>query len=364
MEYFVVFVSSIFLAWLAEIGFRKDKKLSPYLFIAMSILIPCTLAGFRDDTIGTDVTWYVTPLVDRAYKAIDFFDFYEMQQRDSMELGFASLVYFLTLSFDAGPTLFFLQLCILVPLYIALFRYRDRMPVWLGLTIFYFMSFNTGLSIIRQTLTITLLLCAFSFVEKKKWLVGFIIILISITIHRSAIFLAFFVLATYYFCKVRKVKPMAVILVVSMIVFMGNFLMDLMKGGAYDEYASRALERTGEAGLSIKSLALYSCLTLIPYRRKGEQSVAAIVALCGFVIYFMTIYSSYYIRLAMGPILFSTIAYPSYINTLKPQQRKKCIWVVLTTLLVYWFVGVILHGGDETYPYVLRIPFYIYEYVR
>ena len=364
MEYFVVFISSIFLAWLAEVGFRKEKKLLPYILIAVSILLPCILAGFRDDTIGTDVTWYVTPLVDRAYKAIDFFDFYEMQQRDSMELGFASLVYFLTLSYDAGPTLFLLQLCILIPLYIALFSYRDRMPVWLGLTIFYFLSFNTGLSIIRQTLTITLLLCAFSFIEKKQWIVGTIIILLSITIHRSAIFLAFFVIATYYLCRIRKVKPMAVILAVSILVFMGNFLMDLMRGGAYDEYASRALERTGEAGLSMRSLALYSCLTIIPFSKKGEQSIAAIVALCGFVIYFMTIYSSYYIRLAMGPILFSTIAYPSYINTIKPPKRKKYILIVLATLFIYWFVGVILHGGNETYPYMMRIPFFIYEYVR
>ena len=364
MEYFVVFISSIFLAWLAEVGFRKEKKLFPYILIAVSILIPCILAGFRDDTIGTDVTWYVTPLVDRAYKAIDFFDYFEMQQRDSMEIGFASLIYFLTLSFDAGPTLFLLQLCILIPLYIALFRYRDRMPVWLGLTIFYFLSFNTGLSIIRQTLTITLLLCAFSFIEKKQWIVGTIIILLSITIHRSAIFLAFFVIVTYYLCRIRKVKPMAVILAVSILVFMGNFLMDLMRGGAYDEYASRALERTGEAGLSMKSLALYSCLTIIPFSKKGEQSIAAIVALCGFVIYFMTIYSSYYIRLAMGPILFSTIAYPSYINTIKPQKRKEYILIVLATLFIYWFVGVILHGGDETYPYMMRIPFFIYEYVR
>lgn len=364
MEYFVVFISSIFLAWLAEVGFRKEKKLLPYILIAVSILLPCILAGFRDDTIGTDVTWYVTPLVDRAYKAIDFFDYFEMQQRDSMEIGFVCLIYFLTFSFDAGPTLFLLQLCILVPLYIALFRYRDRMPVWLGLTIFYFMSYNTGLSIIRQTLTITLLLCAFSFIEKKQWLVGTIIIFLSITIHRSAIFLAFFVIATYYLCRIRKVKPMAVILAVSILVFMGNFLMDLMRGGAYDEYASRALERTGEAGLSMKSLALYSCLTIIPFCKKGEQSIAAIVALCGFVIYFMTIYSSYYIRLAMGPILFSTIAYPSYINTIKPKQRKKYILIVLATLFIYWFVGVILHGGDETYPYMMRIPFFIYEYVR
>lgn len=322
------------------------------------------MAGFRDDSIGTDVTWYITPLVDRAYNSIDFMDYYDKQQNDSIEIAFSCLIYLLTLSFDAGPTLFLLQLCILVPFYTALFRFRDKMPVWLGLTIYYFMSFNTGLSIIRQTLSITLLLCAFSFVEKKRWIVVLLLLLASISIHRSGIFLAFFVIVTYYFCSVKGRNPIVLVLAVSTMVFMGNFLMDLLRGGAYDEYASRAMERTGESGLSIKSLLLYSCLTLLPFNGKNRYNIPAIVSLCGFVIYFMTLYSSYYIRLAMGPLFFSTIAYPCYVNTLKSSSKRTHILLALSVLLIYWYVGVILHGGDETYPYIMRIPYYFYEYVR
>ena len=71
--YLVSFTFSI--AILSVVSAWNRKGVGFWFWTVVALLIPCLLAGFRAETIGTDVAGYAKPLFDLASNSSSFADF-------------------------------------------------------------------------------------------------------------------------------------------------------------------------------------------------------------------------------------------------------------------------------------------------
>lgn len=182
---------------LVLIAFGEKKRLPVFLaFSAAALLIPCLIAGLRAPQVGTDVMVYVRPLTRAAISSNsieEFFGSYWFAEWRNLyvqdyEIGFSLLVYIVAkLTRNLAPVLFVIQAVITVPIYLALARNRKRIPVWLGMAVFYLLFFNSTLNMMRQWAAMGFLLLSFQMLrEKKYWLTG-ILGLIAVFFHSSAV---------------------------------------------------------------------------------------------------------------------------------------------------------------------------------
>lgn len=190
--YLIGFALSILL-----IAYAEKKRLPVFLGISViALLIPCLIAGLRQQNIGTDVMVYVKPLTTAAISAEDlsqyfdsywFLDWRNMYAQD-YELGFSLLVYLVAkLTRSLGAVLFAIQAFMVVPVYIALARNRKEFPVWLGMLIYYFLFYNATLNMMRQWVAMAFLLLAFQMLRERKLWLTVVLVVVAFFFHDTAI---------------------------------------------------------------------------------------------------------------------------------------------------------------------------------
>lgn len=179
------------------IAFGEKKRLPVFLGIsALALLIPCLIAGLRAENIGTDVTVYVKQLTRCALVSDDLKDYFNcywyaewrnLYVKD-YELGFSFLVYVVAnIAKNMGAVLFAIQALTVLPIYIALSRNRQKMPVWFGMLLYYFLFYNSTLNMMRQWIAMGFLLLAFQLLlEKRGWLTA-VFTAVAFLFHTSAI---------------------------------------------------------------------------------------------------------------------------------------------------------------------------------
>ena len=195
MTYIICFIISLLFFRLSEIS----KKSSSFFFACVAIIIPCLLAAFRADTIGTDVKTYLIPMFNLArdsHSIAEFFSgswmqLYTPRNVNSIEIGFSLLVYIVTKLFSNLYVLqFFIQLLSILPVYVALTKLSDvlkRKVIVTGMLVYFSMCYNYSLNLMRQYIAIGFLILAFSYLiaeNRRKFLLFEFIALIF---HYAAI---------------------------------------------------------------------------------------------------------------------------------------------------------------------------------
>lgn len=185
-----------FSASILLIAIAQKKRLPVFLVLStIALLIPCLVAGLREQTIGTDVMVYVKPLTSAAIQADNFSEFMDTYWFDQWrnlyvqdyELGFSLLVYVVArLTQSLGAVLFVIQAFMIVPVYIALARNRKDLPIWLGMLVYYFLFYNTTLNMMRQWIAMAFLLLAFQLLRERKPLLALILSVAAVFFHTTA----------------------------------------------------------------------------------------------------------------------------------------------------------------------------------
>ena len=159
---------------------------SRYVTGFIALMIPCFLAAFRAETIGTDVRVYLIPMFENAKNAHGITDFfgrswmqlYTRRSVASIEIGFSLLVYIVTkIFFSLYALQFFIQFLTIIPVWCALEKlsdYLDKRIVVVGMMVYYAMCYNYSLNIMRQYIAIGFLVLSFSYLitgDKKRYAV-------------------------------------------------------------------------------------------------------------------------------------------------------------------------------------------------
>jgi len=354
MEYFIVFIISIWFANLAQKQFDIGINKTGWLFYFVSMLIPCLLAALRNINIGIDVEFYVTPLLQEAWHS-NFEQFLTAAKEENRDLFFSLIMYIGSWSNYPWLSMFIIQFLISAPIYLCLYRYREHIKIWIALFIFYFMYFNTGLCVMRQFVSASFLFLAYSYLSEKKYIPHIILGVIACLSHHFAIVVFALISAIYYAVEVRQFSNKYFIIASLLIVILGMSFFDyLFQNALIDEmYMDRAIARVDEGRFNLKGTMYYSFTIILPYFFIGDNRFKTIqtIATVGFVLMFLGLYTSYFARFSMSLQMFVILSFPYFLTQVKSKHATLLTITLLLATLWYWHTAVVLQTGWGTYPY-------------
>jgi len=185
--YIIIFILSTLFFYKAT---KADDAKQRWFFVLLAIFPVALIAGARDDCIGSDVLVYgkdcfLDAAQSRWYSEID------LSWMIRMEPGYLMLNYVVS-RFTNSYNVFFGVLMALQMFFVmkTLLVFKNRMPIWLALLVYYFSYYNISLNQMRQSLACAIVLFACAFAYKRKLLPFLLIVGLACFFHISA-FIAF-----------------------------------------------------------------------------------------------------------------------------------------------------------------------------
>lgn len=360
---------------------KKNRK----LFIVLStfaLMIPCLIAGLRDTSVGTDVLVYVEPLTNAALNSKSFteylstywFHIWTNYYTIDYEIGFSILVYIVTKIFrNIHAVLFFIQLLTIVPIYTAISKYREKYPVWIGMSIYYLMFFNSTLNMMRQWIAMGFLLLSFQkFNNKnKKWIVYLII---ACLFHYSAIIGLVFYFAYKFIYRQKKYKLvlgkknisndlisiLILVFIMFLIVFASELLLKFIGIIGLDKFVGYINGNVhlviGQIIIRIPLILLY----IINWRviNKNDRLAPYYITMLfwDLIVSQLISVNMYSFRISMYFGMFNIISMPAIIATHKSKKIKILMTLLLLLFLAYyWYFSYVYKGLHQTIPYIFHI---------
>lgn len=183
----IIYLVNIFLIfiWQLILKISNIKNSNLFLTIIMSIQL-FILSAFRHYTVGYDTVNYVN-----RYSIIantPFNNLTNISERLDFELGYIYVNKFLSYINDDYRILLILSsLFILVSFGIFIYKYSNI--AWLSYFVFITLGYwGSSLNVLRQFISISILLLGVHFVQKSQFIRFLICVLIASTIHTSALF--------------------------------------------------------------------------------------------------------------------------------------------------------------------------------
>ena len=354
MEYLFVFLFSIILANCAQNYIDKNKKIGVF-YLSLSLLLPCILAAVRNTNIGIDVEYYVLPYYEEAVQSRTLGNYFSDCVDEKKDLFFALLAWLGKFADGPWAFMFIIQLMISLPLYIAIYVYRRSIKYWAALSFFYLIFFNTGLCVMRQLVSASLLICAYSFLKRKNYLIVVLFVTLSILTHHSAMLIALIVFVIYYLCESKGVSGIHIILAAILGVYFFSEVSEyFIQKALIDEiYVERAVVREDEASLSVKALIYFAIVFLMPFIfiKELHFRIINLIAIIGYLFLFLGMYSSYFGRIGLSFQLFGIISVPYALLHVPKKIRSIANICFISLSLFYWYVAVVEQSGWGTYPF-------------
>lgn len=185
--YFLVFIASVFFY---RLGVMKENKIN-YFFIFIAIFIPSFLAACREPEIGRDVNLYVLPIWESAVNSYGLGQF--ILYNANNEILYLLLNYIVSRFTDEFGIFLFVHQAILMSLIVATaIKVRHEIKSDFVLIFYFLFLYNTTFSLMRQSVSVLLVLyfSLFVFYSKTKTslLKNYAGTLFSILAHNSAVF--------------------------------------------------------------------------------------------------------------------------------------------------------------------------------
>lgn len=378
--YLIGFALSVLLIAISE------KKHTTVFIIGSvaALLIPCLIAAFRAETVGTDVTVYVTKLVDAAGSADSLEQYlsgywsigYRNQYISDYEIAFSLMVYVLTKLTGSLPVvLFAIQALVVVPIYTALSKNRKNAPVWLGMLVFYLLFYNATLNMMRQWIAIAFLLLAFPYLQEKKYFQAVLFSFVALLFHLSAI-LVVPVYAVYWYLNLRhnlmleegnirissRTLSVVLISIVALAAVMNlDLILNLMSAVGFDRFSNYL--KGNQISLMINQIILRLPLILLflcnwKYFKKSTKAAAFYMTmlLLDMVAAQLISVDVYAFRIGHYFLQYVILAAPALYACRKPGfQRTTTVLLMIAYCLFYWYFTYILELRHETYPYAFNL---------
>ena len=184
ITYIVLFILVLLFGKVLE-KYKNDKLVS-FILATVLILILSLVAGIRSINLGYDASKYVRSTFFR----INYFDTYqEFMANTTVESGFSTFSYLICM---ISPNVNFMMFCysLVTSIFVFLFLYneKDKISLSKGLIIYYLTLYLVSFNIIRQSISVAMVLYSFSMLRKNKKIVPILVLLVAMTFHNSTIF--------------------------------------------------------------------------------------------------------------------------------------------------------------------------------
>lgn len=352
MIYLYTFIISSFFLYLAEKNINKKNATIRCVYVCIAIIIPSLLAAIRNEYCGIDVTFYVTPIFEKANHCSNISSFFN---DTSIEFGYGIYVYFITKLF--GSLFYvhlFTQILIISPIVILLFILKKEFGVKISLAFFMYLllCYNTSLCVIRQNLATSISILSIVFLLRKKYFFFLIVGFISCLFHNSnIIFILTTVLVYLVRYKISNYKyTFLLVFGILSIYTMYIFLLPYFSNVIGDIYMERMEENSNSNTGGYITLALRTILVFLPFffieKDLAKYNFILILPVFSLLFYLMGREIAYLGRLAIPYTVFIPVSIAVYLR-----NSKILMLFVLVLTLLLWYSSVILQGGYDTYPF-------------
>lgn len=351
-----------FLTFLAD-KFYKKSFASSVVFSAISILVLCVFASIRDYSVGIDLLGYGIPMfkADTSIAAV-----LDVPTRYGTIEYLYHFTNFVINSLFGSPRVFLFvhQLVMSLLVFSIAFREKEKHSTSICLTMitylffYYFMSFN----IIRQTLSCTILLWGYKYLEEENYKKYLLTALVATLFHQSSL-IALVCPIIYKICS--KVKSGAIIIpaitasaIFAIYQLLSLAVMFIPTLSKYFGYLK------GDSDISWKMILMKLILlafVIIFYKKSNaskssENKPLLCMVLLDAVFYLSTIRIKFGYRLSYPFLPYFILLIPRIDAGLESKKDKAFFRIGITALLVgYFVVRFIIIGFDGIYPYMFGV---------
>lgn len=223
-------LSLLFIFISSQYMYRKDGTISrgrnriiAYLFIGVGIIIPCIFAAFRGLNVGTDIGTYIIHNFNYASNSdLTFLQFRDYVHLQIPEPLFVLLLYICCKVGNVQLLFFVIEVFVIVPLAYSIVKVGSRKSMTIGFVLFYFLFYNFSLSGMRQSIAMSFLTVALTFLMEKKYRSTIFFIIIAQLFHMSVVLIVL-ITATCYFVNRSRYKKIlcSIIALCLLIAFFG-----------------------------------------------------------------------------------------------------------------------------------------------
>lgn len=214
--YVSIIIATMIFTIAAENRKNNNKQFEYILFSVIAVIIPCIFAAFRGEAVGTDVRVYAKPayVLAKNMQSIQLL----WTQKVRYEFGYMLMAYVSSHVFHSfNVMLFFTQLLIVLPIYILAFKVNEVIPARSIMLCFYSFFYLMTFNIMREGISVSLVLLSYYYFINKKWVKGGICVVIGLFFHSSAILGAGLGLFVLILVEVKNKQTRAILVTLAVI---------------------------------------------------------------------------------------------------------------------------------------------------
>ena len=366
IPYLFTFAATLLFTFIAQYYFNKNLKGKGRLFSVVAILIPCVLAGIRAESVGIDVQVYAKPEFLTASHSSSFFQYLSYSACEPL---YSLLVFFCAKVSDSISILLFAtQLLTILPVYLCAYIQRKKTSMTMTMMAYLFIYYNLSLSIMRQSVSMAIVLLVFTlYLSEHRFSKKMIPLIVTAGLFH---YFAFLIVAVLFAIEVsissrRSTLQKGLIIVVIMYVMVNIRYFTALFANLFPEvfgkYAS-TLNRINYSGFSFTDTVMkfvFLVLCILPKYRVSKDDKKIIekytyMVILGFVFQLTSYISEYLLRISYYFQFFMILPLGSIEKAFSRKDKYVvCIGTAIYTL-IYWYIVYISWNWHGTYPYLLK----------
>lgn len=373
--YLLVISSSILLFYLGENWAKanEDKRIK-YIILLIAILLPCALAGARDEGVGLDTRGYGRLIFDAAKSSDGLMECWGEVSAGGYDIApLFFLQAYIVVKLTGSQFFYYLaiQALTIIPFYLAIKRVAGPSRLWLGMTAYYLIIYMLSLSAMRQCVAMGIVTLSVVLLVDKSYIKSIALFIISVLMHSSAFVCIFVYIGWISFVKFNEDPPalrkhsnvaLPLLALLLLAVWMNienvlNFVVSLPMFEDYSKYLFGATTTNYKSFFVFFGGMLLSLCPIAFYAKDGVRirlSFWLILALVAIPVYWLQTYNEQFIRLSYLFWPFYVIAFAEC-SSISAEIPKKallvCLAVFLTLAFMQFVWGYWINNFFEFLPY-------------
>jgi len=228
--YLICFSLSLFLFWFGQKIRHGQCEPFRWLVYGIALLIPAALAGLRDLSIGTDVLHYAYPIFKEA-SVVPHIEGFSTRYDGWIGTGYLWLNFIIChITQDFNIMLFLLMFIEIIFVFLTIYQWRDKFPIWLGMLVFYAFFFNLSFNAIRQCFALSIAFFGVKYIFERKFLFFAFWIFLGYLFHSSVLVVLVYYPLFWYASKFTSKKSTFLLsaLFLLLIIFSNQIFINLL----------------------------------------------------------------------------------------------------------------------------------------
>lgn len=368
MIYFFTFIFSIALCYAGEkLDKAKKNTFFPYILYGLSVLLLVILAGCRDYTIGTDINIYGN-LIFYATENYNSISDYLIDYSWRTETFYLLLNFVISRLTDSAHWLYAAIGAIMYTgFFVGLYRFRDRISITYGWTIFILLFYGTSYNLMRQMLAMSMLFMGSIHVLNKKYVRFLPYVILAALFHQTAIVFSVAIIGMRILIpkKHKGFYQFLVILGAFSLVFGYSYILQwLMRYGIlaakYSQYIYQYDYSIALNPLIQRAFPIVMFLVFSKRISEDEAEISAFLRSMMYLDFILIIMGSIgdspLQRVAYYCSTYNLYAYPFFVKRIYSSQTRRIVGTLIVVALIgIWIYQFVYRGNSEIFPYTSEL---------